>query len=216
MEDLKPKHKAEIKKLGIDMKDHHEEVKNFINYYWNHEVDEPENLRNELAQLSREFCVKDDYKPIPRNKLIHERRVLAFAMESGVHGVDPSKVPAEWHDSGFFKGLERPTGLALRHLRPELWGMHGHNNLDEDFWPEQTVPILTKDGVVTVESDGKEERYQVYQKEIVEYDEAHREGSEIDVGDEETESLPDEQEDFSIQVSDEENEPWRGGWGRHG
>lgn len=145
IEDLTADYEDRIKKLKNDLYNKREDGQNFIIEYINRHFDEPLHLHKEIAALKKQLGMPDhcEYAGNPPNKIVHERRMLAYAMAFGDYAWDT--LPEECREPDFWKGLDRATIIAIYHFAPGM--AYIHDRLGKT-WIPPTVAILCERGLV--------------------------------------------------------------------
>jgi len=133
--------------------------------YWDVAVHQHDQLHEELAKYKQKCGEEHYFKSYPSSRLVHERRMLQFALMYDSEGINKSKLPREYYDPAFMQGFHPATALALRKLWPDLWQFH----VDKAAWIEPTVNLLTENGEINMDENARAAsngRLEAFKKEL--------------------------------------------------
>jgi hypothetical protein len=174
-------------------------------HFWDVAVNEHDMLHEELARWKKK-CGKEHFdSSTPSSRLVHDRRLLQYAMLEGTSGLTKSMIPKEYFDPDFLKGCHSAVEMALRKLWPDFWRYLN----EHDAWVPLTVPLLTGEGEILMddatraESDARLETFKAELKTLDEkLEEAHRKAFDIEADSDSEESEGPHEEDDSDDSKD--------------
>jgi hypothetical protein len=169
-------------------------------HFWDVAVNEHDMLHSELARWKKKCGKEHFYSSAPSSRLVHDRRLLQFALLGGTPGLTKSMIPKEYFDPDFLKACHSAVEMALRKLWPDFW-----RYLNEHAaWVPLTVPLLTGEGEILMddatraESDARLETFKEELKTLDEkLEEAHRKAFDIEADSDSEESEGSHEEDDS-------------------
>jgi hypothetical protein len=179
--------------------------KDLETHFWDVAVNEHDMLHEELAHWKKKCGKEHFYSSAPSSRLVHDRRLLQYALLEGTHGLNRSMIPKEYFDPDFLKGCHSAVEMALRKLWPDFW-----RYLNEHAaWVPLTVPLLTGEGEILMddatraESDARLETFKEELKTLDEkLEEAHRKAFHIEADSDSEESEGSHEEDDSDDSKD--------------
>ena len=191
LEDDKATCEKELRELKLNHGQSLRSIKFWEDLYFDKAVCENERLHQQLAHYMSK-CGKSHNPPpqVPRNKLVHERRILGDMFQYGLNGIDPKYIPPEARDPDFIAGLVPAVAVAMKKIMPQLWELHLYN---EKAYVAPTVPILTEVGPLDgiQDSEGTSVRVAAVLRELQDIHDADPtyEESELDSEDDNTETI---------------------------
>jgi hypothetical protein len=179
--------------------------KDLETHFWDVAVNEHDMLHEELARWKRKCGREHFYSSAPSSRLVHDRRLLQYALLEGTSGLTTSMIPKEYFNPDFLKGCHSAVEMALRKLWPDFW-----RYLNEHAaWVPLTVPLLTGEGEILMddatraESDARLETFKAELKTLDEkLEEAHRKAFDIEADSDSDESEGPHEEDDSDDSKD--------------
>lgn len=139
--------------------------------YWDVAVQQNDELHKELAEYKAKCGEEHYFVSKPSSHLVHERRLLQYALMNVDKDTDRKLLPPEYFDPKFLKGMHPASEMALRKLWPDLWEVHAF----EAAWIPLTVPLLTNAGEIIMDEDiriASNGRLEAFKKELEVLDEA--------------------------------------------